>query len=57
MDEKYFGENTMALGIGILVLHVLVFLSVGSHPAKLFSSNLDPHRGERDALEKHEFST
>ena len=43
MDEKYFGENTMALGIGILVLHVLVFLSVGSDPAKLFSSNLDPH--------------
>ena len=55
--EKCFGENPMVVDIGILVLYVLVSLSVGSDPAKLFSSNSDQHRGDGGPVEKHEFPT
>ena len=48
---KSFGENPMVVDIGILVLHLLVSLSVGSDLAKLFSSNLDQHRGEGSTAE------
>ena len=47
--EKYFEENPMVLDIGIFVLHVLVSLSVGSNPAKLFCPKPDQHRGEECA--------
>ena len=57
MDKKCFGENTMALGIGILVLHRLVSLSVVEDPAKLFCPNFDPHRSEGGTPEKYGFPT
>ena len=57
MVENFFTENSMGLGTGLPVLHMLVSLSVGSDPAKLFSSNSDQHRGEGGPVEKHEFPT
>ena len=47
----------MVVDIGILVLHMLVCLSVGSDFAKLFSSNSDQHRGEGGATGKHGIPT
>ena len=48
---KCFQENEMAVGFGILVLHMLVCISVGSDLAKLLCSNPDQHRGEGSAAE------
>ena len=38
---KCFQENEMAVGFGILVLHMLVCISVSSDLAKLLCSNPD----------------
>ena len=48
---KLFEKSAMALGIRLLVLHMLVPDSVGSDFAKLFSSNPDQHRGEGSSAE------
>ena len=54
---KLFEESAMALGICLLVLHMLVPDSVGSDFAKLFSSHPDQHRGKGSATKQHGFPT
>ena len=57
MVGNFFTENSMGLGTGLPVLHMLVSLSAGSDLAKLHFSKNDQHRGKGCTVKKHGLST